>query len=344
MEKYSSVLIHRSSRVIGTTRKTGVLVAAVAACGALLAGCGTGPSQVGSAAIVGDQAISLSDVEHRIDAVLSHPNLVDSLTPSVISSILQEDPGNPKYQNLTADDERSLTQALVARVIVTKQVRHLLLTEAARRAGITVTPWQVTEGLAKSVRGQQLATNGLASDPALLRAEMQDVLTAQALATRQLGKLSITADEIVANSQQQALATARALAAGGAQATQALEAAGQNAQGGLRMTGVQAALSGAMFLLGTPAGQVVAVYEGQGTWGVWRVTRRDTNSPDSNSATDIAQLDRDTLQSIGVQLLQPLAEQQGVRINPRYGTWDAPTLTVRDPEQPASIVLPASVS
>ena len=152
MEKYSSVLIHRSSRVIGTTRKTGVLVAAVAACATLLAGCGTGPCQVGSAAIVGDQAFSLSVVEHRFDAALSYPNLVDSLTPSVISSILQEDPGNPKYQNLTADDERSLTQALVARVIVTKQVRHLLLTEAARRAGITVTPGQVTEGLAKSVR------------------------------------------------------------------------------------------------------------------------------------------------------------------------------------------------
>jgi PBP1b-binding outer membrane lipoprotein LpoB len=346
MEKYGVVLIHRSPRVIGTTRKTRALVAAVAACGMLLAGCGTGPNQAGAAAIVGNQVVSLSDIEHRVEVTLAQPNLVDSITPSVVSNIIEQDPNNPKYQNLTADDERNLAQALLARVIVTKQVKHLLLDDAARQAGITVTPKQVTDELALlGMRRQQLAENELAFDPASLRAAMRDSLTAQALAVQELGKLSITADGIAANSQAQAMATARALAAGGPQAAQALSAAGQGARGGVRMTGLQAALSSSTFLLGTPAGEVVAVYNGPGAWGVWRVTHRDINGPGGNAGALIAaQLGADSLQAIGVQLLQPLAEQLRVRVNPRYGTWDGPKLVVLDPWQPASIVLPASVS
>lgn len=342
------MLIHRATRVTtriaAPARRTSVLVAAVAACGALLAGCGVGPSQVGAAAVVGDQTVSLSDTEHRIGQALAQPHLVDSIIPSVVSSIVQQDPNNPKYQNLTEDDQRNLTQALLARVIVSKQVQHLLLLDAAKAAGITVAPQQVSAGLALPGMRQQLSASSLAFDPDSQRQAMQDWLTAQALAVQQVGKLTVTVDEIAAGSKPQALSIAHALAAGGAQATEALKAAGQNARGGVRLTAVQAAQSGATFLLGTPAGQVVATYTGQGTWGVWRVTQRDMSGQVANPGAVIAQLGADSLQSIGIQLLQPLADQLNVRVNPRYGTWDAPNLMVLGPEQPASIVLPASAS
>jgi hypothetical protein len=339
----TAVLIQRSPRVVGP-RRASVLAAVVAAGGALLAGCGAGPNQVGSSVIVGEAAVSLSATEHRVDEALAQPNLVDSVLPSVVSGLVQHDPNNPKYQNLTPDQQRSLTQALLARVIVTKQVQHVLLAEAARRDGITVTPEQVSAGLAIPGMAQQLAENGLAFDPATLRETMQDLLTAQALAVREMDRLSITVDEVAVSSKDQAIAAARALAAGGAQAANALRAAGQNARGGVRMTAVQAAQSGSTFLLGTPAGQVVAAYAGQDSWGVWRVTRRDSNGPPSAGLDAVAQLDADGLQAVGIQLLQPLAEQLGVRVNPRYGIWDTPNLLVLGPDQPVSIVLPASVS
>jgi hypothetical protein len=338
----TAVLIQRSPRRVGPSR-AGILVAVVAGA-TLLAGCGAGPSQLGSSAIVGGAAVSLSATEHRIDEVLAQPNLVDSVLPSVVSGLVQQDPNNPKYQDLTPDQQRGLTQALLARVIVTKQVQHLLLAEAARRDRITVTPEQVSAGLAIPGMTQQLAENGLAFDPAALRETMRDLLTAQALAVRELDRLSITVDEIAASSKDQAMAAARALAAGGAQAASALRAAGQNARGGVKMTAVQAAQSGSTFLLGTPAGQVIAAYTGQGSWGVWRVTRRDVNGPPGAGSDAVTQLGADSLQAVGVQLLQPLAGQLGVRVNPRYGIWDTPNLLVLGPEQPVSFVLPASVS
>jgi hypothetical protein len=323
---------------------TRVLVAAVAVSGALLAGCGTGPSQVGASAIVGDQSVSLSETQQRVDRALSQPNLVDSVTPNVVANLVQLDPNNPKYQNLSPDQQRTITQALLARVIVTKQVQHLLLQRAAQEARITVSPEQVTAALAIPGMSRQLAAGSLAFDPPALREAMGDWLTAQALAIRDMDRLAITVDEVVAGSREQALTAARALAAGGSTAAEALRAAGSNARIGVRMTAVQAARTGSTFLLGTPAGEVVAANTGQDSWGVWRVTRRDLVGPPATRPSATSQVGADGLQSIGVQLLQPLAERIGVRVNPRYGTWDSPNLMVLSPDQQPSIVLPASAS
>ena len=326
------MLNHRFTRL----RKSGVLVTAIATCGVLLAGCGAGPSQLGSAAIVGDHGVSLSDTEKRINTVLSTPGLVQSLTPQMVSSLIQQDPKNPKYQNLTADEQRDLTQTALARGVVTAQVRHLLLAEAARRAGITITPKQLTDALASKNAQSSFSPIDLAAPKEAIR----DRLIAEQLAVRQLGTLSITADEMLVDSRAKALDTAHALAAGGTQATAVLNEAKKTGRGGEdHMTGVQAAQSGAIFLLGIPTGEVVAISGGGGAWLVLHVTHRDTTGKGS---AGIDQLDPDTLAATGMQLVQPLAEQLQVRVNPRYGTWDALRMTVLGSDHPASIVLPAS--
>jgi len=56
---------------------------------------------------------------------------------------------------------------------------------------------------------------------------------------------------------------------------------------------------------------------------VVRVTKRVTDAPPLGdpAGTSVAQLGEQTLDQIGRRLTQPLAEQLGVRVNPRYGTW-----------------------
>jgi hypothetical protein len=326
----------------GRSRRAGALVAAVVACGAVLAGCGSGPSQIGAAAVVGDQSVSLSETTHRLQQTFAQPKLVDMLTPDLVASMVQQDPHNPAYQNMTPDQQRGLAQALLGRVVVTKQVRHLLLTQAAQRDKLTVTDQQVNTGLNIPGMRQQLSATELAFDPDAQRAAMRDRLTAQALAVSQLATLSVTVDEVAVRSEQEARTVATALAAGGQQAQQALRSAGGNARGGVRLNALQAAQSGSLSLLGSSPGEVVATDTGQGSWAVWRVLRRDQSGQPNAAPAMAAQVGADGLETIGIQLLQPLAEQLGVRVNPRFGDWDMPNLIVLGPGQPRSIVIPAA--
>lgn len=321
-----------------------MLVASLAACAALLAGCGDGPSQVGAAAVVGDQTVSLSNTQHQIDQALAQPGLVDGATPSVIASLAAQDRDNPKYQNLGPDQQRAVVEALFGRIILTRQVQHLLLVEAARRNDLVVSDRQVDTALARPGVAKAVGAAALAFDQASLRDAVRDRLTAQALAAKYVDRLSITVDVIGANSRDQALAAARNLAAGADAAERAVKDAGQSGHANLRLRAAQVAQSDSVFLFGTPAGEVVAAYTGGDSWTVWRVTKRTVAPPPPGAVSLATVLDPVSLQAIGIQLLQPLAEELKVRVNPRYGIWDAPNVMVLGPDQPASVVLPASVS
>jgi hypothetical protein len=313
------VLIDRLARA---PRRVPVLFAALVAGCALIAGCGSGPNQAGSAAIVGASAVPLSDVQRRVDAVLARPDIMRDVA----------------RQGGSAAD--------IARYVVTTEVQHLLLAEAARRDGIAVGDQQIDTELAKPDTAERL-TGQLVLDPAEARDAVRDQLIAQALAAKYLDRLSVTVDVTVASSREEATAKARQLAAGPAQAD-ALLASDGHAQRNQQLVAASTPQLAGLFLFGTPAGQVVAVQTSVSpdVWTVLRVTRRDISSapPTDPNSTSVSQLGAQSLDDIGRRLTQPLAEELGVRVNPRYGTWDPTFLAVVPPGQQPSVVLPAVLS
>ncbi|HZZ45502.1 MAG TPA: hypothetical protein VFE65_01300 [Pseudonocardia sp.] len=311
---------------------------ALAACATLLTGCGSGPSQAGAAAIVGSEAVPLSDTQRAIDEALGQPKLVENATPSVISSLAAQEKDSAKYQNLPLEQQREITRSLFGRIILSRQIQHLLITEAARRENLSVNPAQVNAALARQAR--EVGAIALAFDPASVREAMEDRLLTQALAAKYVDRLQITADVMTVNGRANAMKAAHLLAKGGAIAVNTVRAAGPNGSAGVRMRAAVVAPTGSIFLFGTPANEVVAAYTGGDSYTVWRVTDRRTTPPPPGSVSIATVLGSDALYAVGTQLLQPLSEELGVRVNPRYGVWDAPNVMVLGADQQTSLVLP----
>lgn len=300
-------------------RRAPVLVLALGVACAVLTGCGSGPGQAGAAAIVGPASVSLAEVQSRIDAVLSRPDVVANLT------------------------SRGNTPAAVARYIVTKQVQHLLLAEEARRDNIAVSDEQVDAELAKPDTAAMLQGGQLVFDPARQREAVRDELIAEALTAKYLNRLSITVDVTTASSKAEADRKAHLLAAGPQQANAVFAADGGNAQRGVQLRAAQVPQSASLFLFGTPAGQVVATQTGSSPdeWTLFRFTQRSLAGPPQGdpAAASVAQLGVQTADQIGRRFTQPLSEELGVRVNPRYGDWDPVYLNVAPPGENSNLVL-----
>ncbi|MBA2324424.1 MAG: SurA N-terminal domain-containing protein [Pseudonocardiales bacterium] len=292
---------------------SGVLVAA-------LTGCGGGPSQPGAAVIVGSTAVSLSDTQQRIDVALAKPGLIDQLR-------LQG--------NEPAD---------ISREVVTRAVQHVLLAEAARREGIGIRDDQVDAELTREGGVDELV-DATIYDRVTVREAVRDQLISQALARKLLTRVAVTVDVTSAISQQDAVAKARQMAAGPAQAAAVL-AADPRAKRGQQLRASLNPQLAASILFGTPAGSVVAVQTSPAPdgWTVLRVTARSTTAPPVGGPGAVSQLDDATLDDIGRRFTQPLAGELGVRVNPRYGTWDPLRLIVLGPGMSAGLVLPAVLS
>jgi hypothetical protein len=313
-------------------------VTALAACATLLTGCGSGPSQAGAAAIVGSESVSLTETQQAIDEALGQPKLVEHATPSVISSLAAQEKDSAKYQNLTVEQQRDITRSLFGRIILTRQIQHLLITQAARRENLSVSPAQVNAALARQAR--EVGAIALAFDPASVREAMEDRLLTQALGAKYVDRLTITADVMSVNGRANAMKVAHLLAQGGATAVNTVRAAGQNGSAGVQMRAAVVAPTGSIFLFGTPVNQVVAAYTGGDSYTVWRITDRRTTPAPPGSVSIATVLGSDALYAVGTQLLQPIAEELGVRVNPRYGVWDAPNVMVLGADQQTSLVLP----
>lgn len=293
-------------------------VVALVAAGVLVAGCGGGPRLAGSAAIVGDQSVPLSSVQEKIDRVLANQDIMAQLT------------------------RQGIPPALVAQWAVNKQIRHLLFEEAAKRGGITVDDRQVDAELADPTN-LELATIR-AMDPDSVRDAARDEVIARALAVRGLDRLSVTADVLTADSKDQALAKARQLAAGPTQA-QAVLAADPHAE---RNRQVRAPVLAAtdLLLLGSPVGRVNVLQVSNDAWLVWRVTQRRTDGPPpADPRLAAAQLlGKSDQATIGGQLLAPVAAEIGVRVNPRFGSWDPVQAVVVPIGVEPGVSLPATLS
>ncbi|GDY29874.1 hypothetical protein GTS_15070 [Gandjariella thermophila] len=287
-----------------TIRSGRFLVTAVAAAvGALLAGCGSGPSQATSAVIVGNTAVSLDIVQQRVDAVLAK---------------------EPAAQQL--QQQHKLDQ--VSRQVVQMAVWHELARQGAAREGITVDENQVSQ-LVDQAGGAEQASRGTIYDATTFRDRARDQLIMMQLGRKYLNRLTVTFDITQVGSRQAAVDKARQLAAQPDQAARVLQAdqaAGVPAATNQKLTAA-AAPSYALPLFGVRPGTVVA-YSPQGDTSQWIVALvRDRHVDPATPANDGSvspqeQQDPKQLAQVGLRMLAPLGDELGIRINPRYGLWD----------------------
>lgn len=297
--------------------QVGRVAAAVAVIGAVISGCG-GPNQAGTAVFVGDSAVPIEHVQSQLDTALAKKDLMAQITA------------------------QGGTTAGLARSIVTRAVMHDLLTRRAAEVGIVVTDAQIDAQITQS-GGADALLDGSLYDLPMLRQRVRDDLIATQLAQREVGGLVVTADLVAATSRDAADQAAAILQAGGAQAD-ALFADPRRSVRGQTFAAASSPQEASTVLFGVPAGTVVAFQPSpdQSTWIVARVTDRRTDAPADPAA--VSSISQTQLVAIGQRLLQPTAEQAGIRVNPRYGVWDPIQMQIVGEDQQTGTVLPPVAS
>lgn len=292
--------------------KAGRAIAAVAVVGAVVSGCG-GPIQAGSAAIVGDTAVPLEQVQSQLGTLLAR---------------------------VPADQRQQDTGASLARDIVTNELLHNLLTRAAVEQHITVTDAEVDAFITQQGGAEALLQNSVL-DLEGLRNQAHDFLIATELGRRAAPGLVVTLDLIGSPNRADAEAKARVLAAGGP-AADALFTDTRTAQRNVKVEAVTDTQNAGSVVFGTPVGEVVAYQPDpqQATWNVFRITDRQTKAPTADPAAAAA-LSLQQLYLIGQRTLQPVADALAVRVNPRYGVWDEVALRVVPADQTSGFVIAA---
>jgi hypothetical protein len=297
--------------------QVGRVAAAVAVIGAVISGCG-GPNQAGTAVFVGDSAVPIERVQSQLETALAKKDVMAQITAQG---------GSP---------------AGLARSFVTRAVMHDLFSRRAAEEGIVVTDAQIDAQIAEN-GGADALLGRLPYDLPMLRQRVRDDLIAAQLAQREVGGLVVTADLVAATSRDAAESTAATLQAGGARA----DALFTDPRTSLRGQTFDAATSpeeAATVLFGVPVGTVVAFQPdpSRSTWIVARVTDRRTNGTADPAA--LSTISQSQLVAIGQRLLQPTAEQVGIRVNPRYGVWDPIQMQIVGEGQQVGTILPPVAS
>lgn len=296
-------------------RQVGRALAVVATVGVVVSGCGTGPSQVGSAVIVGTTAVPLEQVQSRLDVALGKTDVVAQLASSGV--------GAPD----------------IARDVVTGAVMHDLLARTAATEGITVSEADVDAALQES-GGADAALSQSLYDLSAIRERVRDRLIAVKHAQRIVPGLTITADLVAANSRDDAAAKARVLATGGPEADALFASNPETSRRNMSYQAVRSPEAASTVLFGLPVGRTAYFQPSpqQGGWIVLRVTdRQEDANADPSAAASLGDSD---LAAIGDRLLQPLSEEVGVRVNPRFGVWDPVSMRVVAADQQGGAILP----
>ncbi|NYI89454.1 hypothetical protein HNR02_002777 [Amycolatopsis endophytica] len=294
------------------------LLAALAAC-LLLAGCGSGPGQAGSAVIFGDHQVTIDQVQDLLDKAV------------------QEQPAARQLSQQHKLD-------LLGREIVRQTVVHEAITRAAGREGLVADRTLLEQTLADDPLASPVSTTS--TDPSVLaqqiayrvrdhREVVTDQLLLQALGQKYLDTTAVTFDytSVVSDDggaqpvdrRDKAIAKAEQMAASPTAAAEVIRAdaaAGEQTSVGERVPAVQAPDLATMVLFGVRPDTVVAFQpsQEQEVWIVAIVRERDLNTP--SAADQAAEPSVGQLAAIGQRLLQPYVAEAGVRINPRYGVWD----------------------
>ncbi|WP_307868030.1 hypothetical protein [Umezawaea beigongshangensis] len=277
--------------------------------GVLLAGCGSGPSQVGAAVVVGDRVVPLEQVQHRLQVVLDK-------------------------ESAAQDMQQQGKLGQISSSIVTSEVQHELTAKAAEREGVTVDESKVEE-LIDSAGGAEAGSRNTIDDASTLRATARDQLLQIALGAKYADKLQITFDYFPVNDRADAVAKAEQIAADPsrmddfiAEALQDTGGAGQ-AEKGVVLTSAASPKYAQTELFAVPAGTVLAFQpdQGSGRWLVAHVTDRSTDAAPADDAS-VEQLTDQVRRLIGLRVVQSLTTDLEIRINPRYGVWDASSVQV----------------
>lgn len=319
--------------------RTTVLIALLTALVAGLTACGSGPTQVNTAAIVDGKAIQVDEVQDLLDKIVK-----------------DQAAARPLAQQHKLD--------LVAREAVSQLVLHQLLLKAAREENISAAPEQVDQAIAQDPFKDELPADGSVPPAALaqqlvyrardLRDTITDQLLMVQLADKFFDKLQVTMDYTTVVSEQQgakpdsmrdkAFAKAREFAANPDDVASLIakdKAAGGDAQEGAQFPAVQSAQLAATAMFGAGKGTVVAFEPSpeQALWVVGLVRERDTDA--TVDASQAPQVQPSELVAVGKRMLQPFAQDSEIRVSPRYGVWDMSALGVAPSEsETTGLVLP----
>jgi hypothetical protein len=292
------------------------LAAGVVLSAALVAGCGSGPSQVGAAAIVGDTAIPVEYVQSWWDRYLATPEIKEQLRAG----------GN-------FDD--------LGRLIVGQAVRHELLRVVARQERLQFDEAEVSE-LIEQLGGEQAAVEATGSvyDSNTIRDRARDQLLAVALGRKYFERTGVRYDFTGVGSREQAQAKVDQFTRdpdGIQDVIEADKAAGAQTGVDIEQTmadSIEYTINAPLFSV--PANTVVAYPDpdqaNQGQWIVAVVHERSTDGSieSSSNATSLDDVDQGRLEGVGLQILSFMARDIGVRVSPRYGVWSDVYLTAAE--------------
>lgn len=286
-------------------RPVALLVAAVS--GLVLAGCGSGPSQVNAAAIIGDHVIPLGDVQQEMQWLIHN---------------------SPQVQQ--AQQQRKVD--LPAREVMRGRIIHELVEVAKQREGLKVDEREV-DRLIESSGGVDQVARQSSIEPERVRQVATDQILMQQLgedfadrvSVRLVGT-SIVKESAGSTAKDQALELGRKVAANPGDVQNLLR------DNGHQVLDEKLELSEAMrrqpelaisAVFGSEAGSVLVVQPSQEQAG-WLVAlvRERTVKPAPKDPSSASQADGQVLYLAGLRQLQPIADELGVRLNPRYGVWD----------------------
>ncbi|NMO88904.1 hypothetical protein [Actinomycetospora sp. TBRC 11914] len=312
---------------------------------------GTGAPQPGPgvAAVVGDHVVTTDLLTQRIRTAA--PDLAQSLAA-------QADPGSGRQGGSPLDPE---TLADESRELLSTAVLHEVIAEASRREGIVVPPAEVDAQVAAAGGPQAAAGSGY--DPATLRELVADQIAVAEIGRREFDRLAVTVDIGTFPTRADAARAADRLATDAG--TGALDGLGPDARvldttlrpgsvtPGARVRTASSLVFGlpdrTVSISGPPGppgspGQPAPDPSTQ-AWTVVRVRDRDLAAPPPGAdAVPAALVDPTTMIQFGLRAVQPLAQQLGVSINPRYGVWDPTQERVAPTAAEAGTVAPLRVA
>ena len=287
-----------------------------AAAALLLAGCGSGPSQAGSAAIVGDTVIPLNLVQGRL------------------SSYLDRQPEGGQAQ------EGGAPQAKLdktARDILTFKIQHELTLRAADREKVSVSEDTLSQLLEQAGGAEQLSEGTFFDADTFRNERARDQLLQVEIGRKYADKLAVRFDYFYANDTQEAIDKAKQVARDPGKMAQFVRDAKQkDSQAGetdAQVSSSQSPQLATTLLFGVPADTVIAFPPSpeQGNWIVAHVKERSTNArPSADGGSQ--ELTPDVLAGIGLRMLQQFSDELNIRVNPRYGVWDTSAMGVAPSE------------
>lgn len=295
----------------------------------LVAGCSGGDPS--TAATVGQTTIG-------VDEVQSEARWVAANVPEYRSA-LQGRQKDPQGKTINAAE----VMAEISRKVLSDDIRHELVTDVARRNHLTADPAKIDEAI-EQAGGQQKAATAAGVPPADVRSTVTDQVLTTQLARRAMGtvKVRLTGGLLPAqgtDTQQAASDLAHKIADDPARAKELATAARAQPLDNWSTMGDAQPLLGTPVYTAAKGSVVVAQVQVQQTpaWVVALISDRATVKAKKTPAVD-----DQTLEAVGMLMLAPAADRLGVRVNPRFGTWDAASANVvgKPSDAPAQVLPP----